>query len=453
MTTTEDRLQQLKKVCKEVEALEASSALLEWDMELNMPSRGAEARSEVIGSLGTQVHEKLTSPAYHELLQQLWADQENLEAPDRRLVELELETCEESQKLPVELVEACAQMWSDNCDRWKEARDGKGFEHFRPNLEKVIQLSREYARCLQEPEQPLYEVLLGAYDRGSTLEGVSQVFERLRDFLVPFAEQAAYETRLSPQRPRIVMAEGERKALYRDVVSLLGFDLEAGRIDEVTHPFMSCIHEGDVRLSTRYQNDDILDSVFGILHETGHGLVELGRPWHLGPVSSMSSFSIHESQSRLYEVFIGQSREMSELLHNTFLRKLGHVAPSAKIIYASMNAVRPTPIRLEADEVYYNLHIILRFELEKMLIDGTLEVKDLDEAWRQKTREYLGVEVKSLKEGSLQDSHWPAGSLGYFPSYAQGNCYATQFLQALQKELGPVGSIISSGDLTGPSSF
>jgi carboxypeptidase Taq len=416
-------------------------------MELSMPPMGSEARSEVLGNLGKQVHEKQTNPAYLELLRRLWDDRENLEPHDQRLVELQLEACEQARKLPVYLVEACAQLWSENCERWKEARNGLGFEHFRPNLEKAVKLTREYAQCLQKPGQPLYDVLLDDYDRGMTIEKLTQVFSRLREFLVPFSEQAAYESRLNPARPLITVSKSERMSMYRDVVSLLGFDLSSGRINEVTHPFMSCIHEGDIRLTTRHIDDDILDSLYGIIHETGHGLVELGRPWELGPISEVSSSAIHESQSRFYEVFIGQSREFTELLHNLLLRRLGRAAPSPKHIYASMNAVKKTPIRLEADEVTYGLHIILRFELEKLLLDGALEVRDLDDAWNQKTREYLGVKVKGLKEGVLQDSHWPAGNFGYFPSYGEGNCYGAQFLRAMEKDLGSIGTVVASGDL------
>ena len=406
-----------------------------WDERTMMPAGAAEFRSEQVALLSGMIHRRQTAPELGEWLAGL---AESPLAEDRYsdmgcVIHQLKRDYDKKARLPQKLVEEIARTGSLAHNVWVEARRDNNFEHFRPMLEKMIGLKREEAEALGYADTP-YDALLDDYEQGETTARVARVLGDLREALVPLVRAIAE----SPSRPDATILTrpfpvSEQEMLGRKAAAAIGFDFEAGRLDVTAHPFCCTMGPRDVRLTTRYDERSFGDAFFSTLHEAGHGIYEQGlRGEHFGlPLGEAVSLGVHESQSRMWENQVARSRAFWEFFYpqtrEAFPEALGVV--SMEEFYGAVNDVRPSLIRVEADEVTYNLHILIRFELETQLLAGELEAADLPGAWNQKYQDYLGVVSPTDSDGVLQDVHWSEGLIGYFPTYALGNLYAAQFFQ------------------------
>ena len=437
---------------REIALLSSASGIAEYDMEVFMPPGGADDRSEVAALLAGMIHAKQTSAALGRLGEKLLAAVAagTLVGPEATIVRRAMEDYEYDRKLPKRLVEELAKVTGAAHHVWVEARQKADFALFRPTLEEIVRLKIEEAEAVGYKTSP-YDVLLDQYEPGMTAEMVGAALGPLCDFLKVFVRRLGSGS--GPTGLRISLAAKYQTEISRKLAQIIGFDLNAGRLDASAHPFTAKLHSGDVRITTRYDELDLLSSVYSTIHETGHALYDQALPAaQFGNCAGeAASYGIHESQSRLWENLIGRSRRFSELLSEvlTASKEYRLSPPDSDEFYRALNVVKPSLIRVEADEVTYNLHVALRFEIERGLIEGRLAVKDLPEIWNAKMREYLGVEVPNDGAGVLQDVHWSAGLFGYFPSYALGNLYSAQLLEAAERELPDLWSDVRAGKFAG----
>ncbi len=420
--------------------------LLEWDQQVMMPRKGAEQRGAHQAALARVVHERLADPEFGDLLSRL----EGMALGEDSAADLReaRRAWERAVKVPSRLVSERAKTVALAQEAWIEAKPKGDFGAFLPHLEHVLGLTREMASLLN-PDSP-YDALLEEYEPGMTEAELATVFADLKDRLRPLLDRILG----APSPPDASVLERRypveaQEDFCRSLAADLGYDYEAGRLDRSAHPFTNGTFR-DVRITTRYSETFLNMAVFGTIHETGHALYEQGLdPERFRmPAGQACSLGIHESQSRFWENVVGRSRPF----WSRYFPKLRRTFPSAlegvkeEDFYRAINVVKPSLIRVEADEVTYNLHIILRFELESALLKGSLEPRDLPEAWRAAMKSLLGIEPPSDREGVLQDIHWAAGLVGYFPTYALGNLYGGQFLQALRADLPNLDARIAAGD-------
>ena len=444
---------ELIRRCKEVGVLRSCADLLGWDERTYMPPAGAAHRAEQMALLARLVHERAAAPRVGELLAELESsdlvkDRDSLEAANVREIR---RAYDRAVKLPEALVVELARVTTQAQPVWQKARHDSDFASFRPWLEKIVRLKREEAAAVGYGKGVPYDALLDEYEPGMTTAEVTRAFAELRDQLVPLVAAIAASKRKPPTEilHRDYPLEDQR-IFGRAAATAIGFDFNAGRLDTTTHPFCSGVGPGDCRLTTRYNPRFFNESFFGILHEAGHGIYEQGLdPEHFGtPAGSAASLGIHESQSRLWENQVGRSRAFWE----HFLPRAQQVFPSAvsavsldDFVFA-INDVRPSFIRVEADEATYNMHIILRFELEQALVSGDLSVADVPAAWNEKFKRSLGLRVLDDANGCLQDIHWSGGGIGYFPTYTLGNLYAAQFMARARDDVGDLDEAFRRGE-------
>ncbi len=437
---------------KETALLESCASILDWDQRTYMPAKGAAHRAEQLALLAGMMHQKATAPEIGELLAQvegseLARDPGSPAAVNAREVR---RAYDRATKIPQALVEELARTCTLAHDVWVEARRKSDFALFRPWLEKVVALKRQEAQAVGYAGVP-YDALLDEYEPGETTARLTVLFAELREDLVPLVLAVA----TSRRKPDLSILEREypvdrQEALGRTAAAAIGFDFEAGRLDVTTHPFCSGIGPGDTRLTTRYNPREFGDAFFSIMHEAGHGIYDQGLdPAHYGtPLGSPVSLGIHESQSRLWENFVGRSRAFWEHFfpqaRQAFPAALGNVSLDA--FQFAINNVRPSFIRVDADEATYNLHILLRFELEQALMAGDLPAADVPAAWKEAFKRYLGLEVPDDARGCLQDTHWSGGGIGYFPTYTLGNMYAAQFFAQARADLGDLDAQFRRGE-------
>jgi carboxypeptidase Taq len=436
---------------KELADLGHAQGLLSWDQETYMPPRGAGPRARSLGTLAGVYHEKLTDPSLVALVEELRGSElRGDEEINVRYLERDLRR---ALKLPRELVVELRQTQSLAHEAWVEARKQSDFARFRPWLEKVLALQKEVAHRVGF-EGSVYNAFLDEYEPYARVEEVAPLLEALRVRLVPLVDRISASGR--GPAPGILDREFpvDRQELFgRRVLTDLGFDLERGRLDVSVHPFCSGSSPEDVRLTTRYSSRQLTSALFGIIHEAGHGLYEQGLPADAEglPVGGSVSLGIHESQSRLWENMIGRSRPFWQhylpVLKEHFPEELRGV--EVEDFYRAINQVSPSLIRVEADEVTYNLHILLRFELEQALVEDKAWVEDLPELWDEKMMSYLGVRPPDAARGVLQDTHWSIGLIGYFPTYSLGNLYAAQFFAQAQRELPGLMEQVGRGEFLG----
>jgi len=421
---------------KELSDIGHAQGLLSWDQETYMPPRGVALRARSMGTLAGLHHERLTDPALVALVEELrGAGLSGDEEVNWRFVERDQRR---ALKVPRQLVVELSQTQSLAHEAWVEARKRSDFSMFRPWMEKVLGLQLEVAHRVGF-EGSAYNAFLDEYEPYARVETLAPLLEALRQRLVPLVGRLA-----ASRRPAAPFLEQEfpvdrQEVFGRQVLADLGFDLERGRLDVSVHPFCSGSSPLDVRLTTRYSPRQLTSALFGIIHEAGHGLYEQGLPpeGEGTPVGGSVSLGIHESQSRLWENMIGRSRPFwahyLPLLRELFPDQLKGVEVDE--FWRGINQVRPSLIRVEADEVTYNLHILMRFELEQGLVDGSVKVAELPELWDQRMEAYLGVRPPDAAQGVLQDTHWSIGLIGYFPTYSLGNLYAAQFFAQAQQEM------------------
>ncbi len=356
-------------------------------------------------------------------------------------------------KLPRTLVEELARTTSRGHQEWVVARHERDFGKLKPTLETIFALKRKEADCLGFQDKA-YDALIDEYEPGAKSKDLAVLFSALRNDLVPLVAGIA-ASKKKPDRSILIREYplDRQKMFGETVAAAIGFDFRKGRLDTTEHPFCSGIGPGDTRITTRYDLKQFTDAFFGILHEVGHGLYDQGLdPSHHGtPMGEAVSLGIHESQSRMWENVVGRSRAFwtywFPIARQVFRESLTGVEPEA--FYAAINLVEPSLIRVQADEVTYNLHVMIRFELEAAIMNGDLTVGDLPRAWNEKYRHYLGITPKNDAEGCLQDIHWAAGLIGYFPTYTLGNVYAAQLFGKADAELGGLAGPFSRGDFKG----
>ena len=426
--------------------LNAAAATLEWDQETYMPPGGQAARAQQLSTLRAMAHDLLTDHALVELLDTAASADDPLTAD---LVRVTQRDVEKARQVPTTLVQEMAQGSAEAKEAWRKARETDTFATFAPHLQRLLDLNRQKAEALGYPDEP-YDALLDIYEPGMTTATVADVFTSLRAALVPTVEAIADQPTPDDAFLHQPLSEDAQLAFGRTVVEDLGYDFSRGRLDLSTHPFSTAFSIGDVRLTTRVAEDFFPTSFFGTVHEAGHGMYEQGIDEALDrtPLADGTSLGMHESQSRLWENHVGRSRAFWShyfpVLQQRFPDALGGTARDA--FYRAINKVEPSLIRVEADEVTYPLHVMLRFELEHALLNETLAVADLPEAWNAGMEDYLGRRPPTDREGVLQDIHWALGAIGYFPTYALGTLMAAQLFQQIEHDLPDVVAHIANGD-------
>jgi carboxypeptidase Taq len=423
----------------ELSDLRHAGHVLAWDQQVMMPPAGGAARGHALGAIQSLAHERLVAPELGALL-----DAEN--GDDPQLVDVVRRDHEVARKVPGELAAEIARAGSHGFEVWLAAREANDFAVFEPALRRNVELAREYAACFPEAAHP-YDALLDRFEPGTTTAQVRTLFAELRDGLVPLLAQIAAQPPPPPLQGSFPVAAQREVGL--EIVQAMGFEESAWRLDDAVHPFAASLSSHDVRVTSRF-DDASLTGLFALMHEVGHGLYEHGVDPALArtTLDSGVSLGVHESQSRLWENLVGRGEPFWERwlprLARAMPQTLGGVALDDFL--RAINVVEPTLIRVEADELTYSLHVILRFELELALVEGTLDAADLPAAWAEKMRELLGIDVPDDLCGVLQDIHWSEGIIGYFPTYVIGNVLAAQLWRVANADMPGLDNDLRAGD-------
>jgi carboxypeptidase Taq len=448
---TEKSYQELVDLYKETALIGHIESTLEWDTRTYLPDGGHDYRAEEVSYLAVMRHQKAVNPRIGELLGLLESASQNGSDGSPMAVNVRewRRDYEIATKLPEDLVAELAKVTTLAQNEWKEARARNDFKAFQPWLKKVVDLKKREADCLGWTKER-YDALLDSYEPGAKTEEVADVLSQLRDRLIPIVRAVAEAPR-KPNRSILTRhyPEAAQAAFGRKVATAIGFDFNRGRIDITTHPFCITLGPADIRITTRYLENYVNGALFGTLHEAGHGLYEQNLPAeHAGtPSAEAVSLGIHESQSRLWENIVGRSRAFWTKWFPEAKAHFSSLADVSMEQFAfAINAVEPSFIRVEADETTYNLHILLRFELEREMLNGNLSISDVPAAWNEKFRKYFGVTVPRDADGCLQDVHWSAGLIGYFPTYSLGNLNAAQFYEKAVEELGNQDANFAAGN-------
>lgn len=446
-----NQFEELREIVRQDQYLESALHLLEWDQQTKLPSAGGGYRADQITFLAGEVHKRKTSVLRGELLNGL-ADSELATDPNSdsgATIRVMKREYDKKARLPLELVEQQARAAAVGQQVWIEARKEDSFAKFAPNLEEIFRLKREEADAVGYASEP-YDALLDDYEPGAKTEEVASALDGLKNDLVPLLQEIANsKSSVSCDVLRREFPVDQQEKFCRLASAKIGFDYSRGRLDVTHHPFCTELGPDDVRLTTRFDPKFFSSAFFGTLHEAGHGIYEQGlRADQYGlPPGKYCSLGIHESQSRLWENLVGRSRSFWDHFFAPAQEHFNSLSDvSDDDFYAAINAVGPSLIRVEADEATYNLHIIIRFELERELLNGRLATNDLPAAWNSKYEQYLGIQPESDADGVLQDIHWSAGLVGYFATYSLGNLYASQFFDKAQAELGDLNAMFSNGD-------
>jgi len=437
------------ELTKEIHRLSALQSHLSWDQQTIMPAGGASARGEMIAWLAAEKHSRLIDEHYGDLIESLSSQPGHSESMIANLREMARERGK-AVKLPTDFVSRLAKARSEAMITWKKAREAKDFSLFRDALADNIALSKEKIELLGVEDTP-YDVLLDEFETGMTVSDYDPMFAELRERLVPLLQRIV-ESGVNQSVDGILEGHSfpinDQIEFCNKVSKAMGFDFNQGRMDVSAHPFCAGIWPGDTRFTTRFDEKDPLSCLYAVMHETGHGLYEQGldREHAFTPMGRAISLGVHESQSRFWENQIGLTEAFWKVVQPWFRDAFPDVELDAKELNLSSAMVKPDFIRVEADEVTYNLHIMIRYEIEKMIFNEGLEVDMIPEVWNRLVSEYLQLDVPSDEKGCLQDIHWSMMAFGYFPTYTLGNLYAAQLLEAMQEEIGEVNDIVESGD-------
>lgn len=442
--------QELEQRWGEIADIESGLGILGWDQEVMMPRGGVAARSRTMATLTGLIHERKTDPAMVALVRRLSRKGIKLTPRQRRAVALARKAVDKAANVPAELARKIALAESSGVESWREAREKGDFSLFADELSRMVDLKRELAR-VRSKRGKVYDALLDDFEPGATMDDIDPLLTELKTFtqkLLKRVVNSGVEIDVSPLVGRFDV--DAQRSFARSVVLAMGIDLDCGRMDLSTHPFCGGVGPGDVRMTSRYDPSDMRGGLFGVIHEAGHGLYEQGLdPRRAGtPLGGAISMAIHESQSRLWENNVGRSRPFWKY----WLPRLRRAHPQLKGVnlekmWRAVNCITPSMIRVEADELTYNLHIVLRYEIERDLIEGRIEVRDLPDRWNGAMVDLLGIEPRNAAEGVLQDIHWASGLFGYFPTYAIGNLYAAQIMESARKGIRGLDRRIEQGDL------
>ncbi len=446
-----EKLQELKTRVSAVTDLRMANAVLNWDQSTYMPAGGAVARGRQMATLSKLAHEQFTDDRVGELLTDLAAEQ-GLSAEDAVLVSVLQKDFDKALKVPASFLAEFSSHVAASYQAWTEARAANDFATMQPILEKNLDMSRQYAEYLGYDSQGhIADPLIDASDEGMTVAEVRPVFAALRKELVPLVKAVAEQEQIDDSCILKFFPHDKQLAFGSRVAKDFGYDFERGRLDLTYHPFCTTFSVNDVRITSRINDNDFGDCLFSILHETGHGMYEQGVSQSLEgtPLADGTSSGVHESQSRLWENIVGRShgcwQHYYPILQESFPEEFGKV--ELDTFYKAINKVQPGLIRVDADELTYNLHVILRFELECQLLEGSLEIKDLPEVWHSRYESDLGVRAPSDVDGVLQDVHWYAGTIGgAFQGYTLGNILSAQFYDAAVAANPSIPTDITKGE-------
>ncbi len=425
--------------------------LINWDFETYMPPEGVTQRSKQLEMIATLVHEKITNPRIGELLEKIKNEIESFNEVEKRNISLISRKYNQKVKIPIELAGELAKQKAISTQTWKKAKKEKNYALFKPEFDKVLELSKKKANYIDPNKEP-FDVLMDEFEPSMTSTIVTKIFNEMKNGLIPLIKKCTN----SPNQPDSTLLKRNcsidmQRKISEDITRLVNYDLERGRIDETEHPFTTGYYD-DVRITTHYYENDFSDSFYSVLHEAGHAIYDqnLSREYKYQPIGWFSSYGIHESQSRFIENVIGRSREFWEF----YLPKFKDITQETfsdidlDSLVHTVNEVKPSKIRIAADEVTYGLHIIIRFEIERDLLAGKITTEELPKVWNAKYKDYLGVIIDNDAEGVMQDTHWASGYFGYFPSYALGNCYGAQMLAKMIEDIPNYKDLIKKGDLT-----
>lgn len=433
-----------------IEDLKHAAAVLAWDQETWMPDGGAAARARQLSTLQSTAHERFASDKTGILLDRA-ADAVDSDDPldvEFNLVRVTRREYERARRVPGSLVAKLSEATSRAKQAWKKARDANDFGRFAPHLETLVDLSVEKAEAIGYEEEP-YDALLEEYEPGRTTANVASLFDALREDLVPLVDAIADAPQIDDEILHGSFPQEKQESFGKQVLTDLGYDFDRGRQDVSAHPFTTSFSRDDVRITTRYDESYFPSALFSTIHEGGHALYEQGIEPDLEgtPLADGASLGIHESQARFWENHIARSRPFWNHYLPSLRRRFSDSLGDASLdsFYRAINRVEPSLIRVEADEVTYNLHVMLRFELERGLIDGTVSVNDLPKKWNEAMDDYLGLVPDTDANGVLQDVHWSMASFGYFPTYTLGTLTAAQLTEALRRDLSDLDQHVSDG--------
>ncbi|MGL5822299.1 MAG: carboxypeptidase M32 [Sarcina sp.] len=443
-------LDDLKQELKKIGNLNSGLALIYWDMQTKMPRQAAAQRAGIIEELSGQIFKLQTSPKMGALLDEAEKNIDTLKDSEKAMIKIARKEYDATKKIPEERYRAFVSASAISSNAWQDAKEAKNFELFKPHLKTMVDFQREFIEYWGYKGNK-YNTLLNKFDEGATVEKIDGIFNELKEGTITLLNKIKNSKKEIDNS--IFKGEFDREGqekISRFILNKMGYNLDLGRIDESMHPFTVGFGNKDVRITTNFGYPEFTFALFSCIHEGGHAIYEQNIADELQKtgVESGLSMSIHESQSRFYENLLGRSREFwSYFLPFVKYEFSQFENVSLEDFYNALNLVEPTFIRTEADELTYNLHIIIRYEIEKALINGTLEVEDVKEEWNKKYKEYLGIEPTDDSIGILQDMHWSDGSFGYFPSYSLGNLYSAQIFAKLKEEEPNLMKQIENGNL------
>lgn len=450
-TNVSQALEALRQLEQTLSAYQHAMEVLYLDSVTAAPKGTAEGRGKTLEILSKVSYDHLTNPENKQLYDFLDQHSDELDEKARREVQLGRRSYEQFSRIPADEYVEYQVLVNDAQSAWEKAKNTDDFELFRPYLEKIVETNRRFAGYYDPTKAP-YDALLNEYERGVDVNMLDEFFAKLRECIVPLISKISECEPIDDSFLYRTCSVQDQRILSDYIMEVMGIDRSHCAIAETEHPFTTNFSNKDVRITTHYYEDSFTSSLYSVIHEGGHALYELNADdkYNYTFVAGGVSMGIHESQSRFYENIIGRSKEfilaVYPKLKELFPEQLGDVTPD--MLWRAVNKANPSLIRLDADELTYCMHIMVRYELEKQLIDGSLAVKDLPEAWNKLYKEYLGLDVPDNSRGCLQDSHWSGGAIGYFPSYALGSAYGAQMLIFMQKDIPDVWVRVANGDLS-----
>lgn len=444
----EKRLKLFREKIKEKKLIEGALEVLQWDLETTTPKKGKEYIAGIVGYLSMKEYEITTSKEFEDCIEYLKLEKEKLNEIERKEVEELAEDIEKMKKIPPQEYQDYSELVARTQGVWEEAKAENCYEKYKENLRKIFEYTIKFANYHRKDEKNLYDVIIQEYEKGMSVEKLDEFFLALKTEIVPLLKKI--KEMGNPDKKLLQRVDiSNQKRFNKFIGEYLGFDFERGVGAESEHPFTMNITKNDVRLTTKYIEDNPMSAVFSTIHETGHGIYEqqIGDNLQGTILGTGGSMGIHESQSRFYENIIGRDIHFWKGIYEkareefTFLKNI-----SLEEFYREINLVEPSLIRVEADELTYSLHIMVRYEIEKGIVDGSITVDNLPEVWNSKMKEYLGVIPETDSDGVMQDVHWAAGLVGYFPSYALGSAYSAQIFNSMKKDMN-IDEVLERGEM------
>jgi carboxypeptidase Taq len=443
-----EKLKKLKEILGEVSDLNHAGSVLGWDQNVYMPPGGGEARGQQLATLGKIAQEKSTSDEVGTLIEDLKKEYSGGDSDEAALVRVAARTYDKAKRVPAEFIAEQAIVTTKAFEAWVEAKGRSDFSIFRPHLEKVVELVQRYVSFFPPADHP-YDTLLDDYEPGMKTAEVQEIFNNLRPKQVDLIRKISSARQVNDKFLKRKYNERKVWDFGEVIITQFGYDWKRGRQDKAPHPFETSFGVGDVRITNRFEENNPLATLFSAMHEAGHAMYEQGvnPAYERTSLANGTSLAIHESQSRMWENLVGRSLPFWE----HFYPQLKKLFPSqldgvnVKSFYKAINKVEPSFIRVNADEATYNLHIMLRLEMEIGMVDGSMKVKDLPEIWNAKMREYLGITPANDAQGVLQDIHWSGGSVGYFSTYALGNLVSAQLWEQINRDIKDLEDQIRKG--------